>query len=1312
MKTKSYLIALLLSCAIANVATAQSTGDYKSNGAGGGAWNSAATWLTYDGAGYVAALKAPSAGTPISIQSGDTVSISSAETLSGVTVDSSALLQITNGKTATLSGDVVVNGAFSISGTLICNTNRVTGSGAFTLRSGATLHIGSAKGISASDTTGNIQTVVRAFSEGANYVYTSTAAQVTGDGLPSNITGTVIANNANQLSGLTVSQNISLKSPGSFIVPASRVLTCKGTTAITGSGNFLLNSGATFYIGHAAGISNTAATGCIQVTGTRMFSADAHYSYNGTSVQVIGNALPASLTGSLTIINASTAGAVLSNNIIVNTPGRVTVTGALSCATHTITGSGTFNLNAGAILLTAHASGISATGAAGTIQTAGINYNASATYSYNGTVGQVTGTGLPAAVAGLAISNTAGVKLTTDVTITNNLILGNGTLCLNGHNLTVAAGKTVTKQAGTISLCSGNFIYAGPVNLTYSGANNISPGMEMTRASGVLNTLTIALNTGKILTLTDHVTVNGSVTMTSGALAAGGYKLSYAPGASLIYNGTAAQTVSAEWPDNAFSSDISIRNTSALAGVALNANKALFSGTLTVRSGAFFNSGAFLLTGSGNININTGGTFITRHAAGVSPEGAVKLTGTRIFANGSSYNFNGTVMQETGREMPASVANLIIGNTAATNPVVTLTDAGTGTQTISGSLVLAAGILDLRTHGMNLLFHSGNTPISRAAGVISLNAASSLQFGGTGSTAGAAFTLPDNLFTDESPALNNLTIQRTNPITLGNQSLTVNGTLFLNAGVLDLANTTLTFQNNHVPVYVGSGSVSAGAEASLQFGTAENTGGADFVLPNTFFTTPPTFANLTINRSNRLVLSTQHITLTGSLHLKNGALHIGGNTLQLNGTINTGNGTLHGGPLSGLTIGGAGGSLTLPHIAGGLKTLTIARPNRDGVPSVKLGADLSVDSLLNLSGGSLGLVHNNLTLPAAAVVLNTDAQRYIVTDNSSTSGGRLIRPVATMPVHFPVGTTSYTPAVITNTIDTLQLFQVRVFDGVLSGGTAGAIYQSGANLVHKTWAIEKVASDTGRANITLQWNAVDEATGFNRSANFIAAYKANGWDTADVSAAQELLPSIYTQHWSGAMQQSLFSVQNEKAVAFANWMTFGATKNGPAVDLEWTVGNAKGTRQFEVERSLNKVSFYPIGTVASTVTITGPVTYYYSDEAPAVYQTSYYRLKQVGNNGQFKYSDTVRITADRVEGSAAYPVPVVDKVNIALHAKLGGWAVACVTNATGKRVKRQPVYLTRGSNVVTVPMQDLPKGIYFLQVIADGVIYNVHKIVK
>ena len=82
----------------------------------------------------------------------------------------------------------------------------LSGPGSFALNSGATLLVGSPDGISASAATGNIQTSSRTFDMAANYIYKGTAAQLSGNGLPSTLNNLSIDN----ASGVTLEASTTL----------------------------------------------------------------------------------------------------------------------------------------------------------------------------------------------------------------------------------------------------------------------------------------------------------------------------------------------------------------------------------------------------------------------------------------------------------------------------------------------------------------------------------------------------------------------------------------------------------------------------------------------------------------------------------------------------------------------------------------------------------------------------------------------------------------------------------------------------------------------------------------------------------------------------------------------------------------------------------------------------------------------------------------------------------------------------------------------------------------------------------------------
>ena len=123
----------------------------------------------------------------------------------------------------------------------------IKGVGDFDLAGGASLSIGSADGITSGTTvSGNIQNTggTRSFGTASNYSYAGTAAQVTGNGFPTNLTGTLTINNS---SGVTLStaRTISTGSlnltSGNLITTSTNLLTIgtAGTTTGASSSSFV-----------------------------------------------------------------------------------------------------------------------------------------------------------------------------------------------------------------------------------------------------------------------------------------------------------------------------------------------------------------------------------------------------------------------------------------------------------------------------------------------------------------------------------------------------------------------------------------------------------------------------------------------------------------------------------------------------------------------------------------------------------------------------------------------------------------------------------------------------------------------------------------------------------------------------------------------------------------------------------------------------------------------------------------------------------------------------------------------------------------
>lgn len=134
-------------------------------------------------------------------------------------------------------------------------------------------------------------------------------------------TGTGAANIVTS-SSLSVANEFRVKSPASYLIGQ--------TYNINGSGNFIIESGATFKYGSADGIklSGTGSSdGNIRVSGTRSFSSAANYSFIGSADMVSGTALP-SQVNKLTV-EKSTASSTVTLNYDVYAKSAVALTSGL-----------------------------------------------------------------------------------------------------------------------------------------------------------------------------------------------------------------------------------------------------------------------------------------------------------------------------------------------------------------------------------------------------------------------------------------------------------------------------------------------------------------------------------------------------------------------------------------------------------------------------------------------------------------------------------------------------------------------------------------------------------------------------------------------------------------------------------------------------------------------------------------------------------------------------------------------------------------------------------------------------------------------
>lgn len=164
------------------------------------------------------------------------------------------VITVKSGGTATLTGNITVydriiveSGGTLDMGSFVISSPAGIGS-RFEVKSGGSIKIGHADGITSSGATGNVQTCFRTFDAGANYEYKGSAVQSSGNGLPAALSATLKINNSAGIgtSGVTLSQATSVS--GTLNMTLGKLTTTSANLVTLASGASLINATATSFI--------------------------------------------------------------------------------------------------------------------------------------------------------------------------------------------------------------------------------------------------------------------------------------------------------------------------------------------------------------------------------------------------------------------------------------------------------------------------------------------------------------------------------------------------------------------------------------------------------------------------------------------------------------------------------------------------------------------------------------------------------------------------------------------------------------------------------------------------------------------------------------------------------------------------------------------------------------------------------------------------------------------------------------------------------------------------------------------------------
>jgi Secretion system C-terminal sorting domain len=378
--------------------------------------------------------------------------------------------------------------------------------------------------------------------------------------------------------------------------------------------------------------------------------------------------------------------------------------------------------------------------------------------------------------------------------------------------------------------------------------------------------------------------------------------------------------------------------------------------------------------------------------------------------------------------------------------------------------------------------------------------------------------------------------------------------------------------------------------------------------------------------------------------------------------------------------------------------LTVNTPKR---VKIKLNLELPAGKKLTFIKGKFDT--NNKTLTLTDLPVNPTSVNFISTfDLNSEIGTLKIKNMSMgVPILFPIGYemgesfASYIPVTITP--NAMSDFSVSGHPLVLS--------TTGFAKVAPQWDIDR--SNTAGANISFQWNTVDEVGGFVRGD--CKAYHHNGtsWDAITPTTGSTSAGTVHTKIASSVTAFSPFTILSPPNLP-VELIEFKARGFGNKALLSWSTASEYNNAGFEIEKSLTGSEFVKIGFVKGSGNSNVILNYNFTDKDFA--QTAFYRLKQQDIDGKVDYSRIVQVEKTKIAAFKVYPNPVgKSNVNIEVVSENNEKLDVTLMDLSGKVIFQNK--FEGASSLISVPTQDLARGIYFLK-IQSGTNVNTQKIVK
>lgn len=279
-----------------------------------------------------------------------------------------------------------------------------------------------------------------------------------------------------------------------------------------------------------------------------------------------------------------------------------------------------------------------------------------------------------------------------------------------------------------------------------------------------------------------------------------------------------------------------------------------------------------------------------------------------------------------------------------------------------------------------------------------------------------------------------------------------------------------------------------------------------------------------------------------------------------------------------------------------------------------------------------------------------------------------------------------------------NLFTNDYFDEIVVTGTNSGIGVTNPTLTKMVSGSDylSISGNVATANTSL-WNG-------GNSASNIADQ--NG--TVIVNFGSTILTAITIRYQNNSASQNnpddqsiaIGNISFQRAVILPLTLTsFNGTVNNNSVQLSWTTSNEENLENYIVEKSTDARNWQTLTTVKAIGNSNSTKEYNIIDQNAAA--VNYYRLKQVDMNGNYTYSQIIRIKSGTIDktGIRLYPNPVINTATVTINSENKLAAHIKLYNQFGMQLQHLQRSLIAGSNNIPIPgISTLMAGSYIISV--------------